>query len=75
MRFAYWIALLLLLCLPALGEGTDEILNQVDLSPLQTAAEGTGVDVKATVLDILSGKTRLDADFLRQMWAQAGKAC
>ena len=71
MRFAYWIALLLLLCLPALGEGTDEILNQVDLSPLQTAAEGTGVDVKATVLDILSGKTRLDADFLRQMWAQA----
>lgn len=43
MRFAYWIALLLLLCLPALGEGTDEILGQIDLSPLQAAAEDTGV--------------------------------
>ena len=71
MRLAGWIALLALLALPALGEAPAELMDQVELSPLQAAAEGTGVEVKATVLAILSGETRLDADFLRQIGAQA----
>lgn len=53
-----------------LAEDTDKIIDSLQLSEMQRAADGldAGIDVKATVLAIAAGETRLDGEFLRDTW-------
>ena len=50
------------------------IMDAIDTRALQQTADSldTGIDVRQTILEIASGETRLDGEFLKQTWEQIG---
>ena len=59
-----------MLALPGRAEEIGAIVDGLDLESIQQSADelDSGISVKETVLAIISGETRLDADFLKDTW-------
>lgn len=59
-----------MLALPGRAEDLGAIVDGLDLESIQHCADAldSGVSVKETMLAMISGDTRLDGDFLLEMW-------
>ena len=66
--------IIFLLASAAFAEDVSAIVEGLELDGLQKAADmlGADVDVRKTVMDIVSGETRLDGQFLADVWEKSG---
>ena len=73
-RVAYAAVIIFLLASAAFAEDVSAIVEGLELDGLQKAADmlGADVDVRKTVMDIVSGETRLDGQFLADVWEKSG---
>ena len=63
-----------MLATAAVAEDVSAIIEAIELDGVQRAADGLGtdIDVRKTVMSIASGETRLDRQFLIDMWETWG---
>ena len=56
---------------PAAAEDVSGIIEHLDMSEMQSNADklGADIDIKETILSIMAGEIRLDADLLRNIWS------
>ena len=67
------LAVLLLLCFPARAEeDVNAVVEALDLSGFEEAAEGSGVDVRAMILSLAAGEGEWDLGDLLSRLSDAG---